>query len=228
MSEQATDETLSKRRHPSARIVRWTCAVIAGALIGSTVSGVPTGLIPQWAYWHISHTALSGTPTCGDTSYLAADRISNADAFNELPSRGGNTYDAGNTVDSNRDTAWLQHFPSRNRHAWITWTLEQPKHVSLVCIRAGYTKNYGTYTSNERLRTVTLHAAGCASRVFIIKDYFDAPKKYLRPPWDDWQSLPYSCHTSRVELTIDATYPADGQSSDTGVSDVAIFSSPFL
>lgn len=129
---------------------------------------------------------------------------------------------AGNTVDGDVNTSWLQFWPSMSTARgegssdYIEWSFSHSYDVRLICVVNGWPEDRDTYTKTLPISTATIYstdpnstppisgsprrAATCAVRQARFADYLDAHGNVRFA--DQWQPVSFHCITSDVVLRI--------------------------
>jgi hypothetical protein len=134
-------------------------------------------------------------------------------------------YTAGNTTDGDRRTAWVAPMGPGEQN-WIGWDLSRKRHVSLICVRPGFTRDYRTLAENGRPKDVVL--TGCSGlRKTHFQEAVDLEKHRTIKGFEygAWVSIPADCDTDAVRLSVRSTYPAADGSTLVAISDVRFFGS---
>jgi hypothetical protein len=127
----------------------------------------------------------------------------------------GRRYDAANTLDGDRTTAWNSDGKrvGDGIGVTLTYTFAQPVELRRVVVENGYAKSPDVYTWNERVRELEVDT-GSSRDVFLISD-----KKEPQELDADFGT------TSTVVLTIRAVY--SGQKyKDLAITEVSFFALP--
>jgi len=195
--------------------------IIVGLVIGS-VLGTPILQSVAFTRWHLAKRSLTASPTCDDTGWYSEVKPTDVQAFHSYQSGSSAAYSPGNTVDGNRETAWVAPFPTAPDQDWISWRLPRTTTIRLICIRNGYTRNYLTYAGNGRTRTAQL--SGCGPAVPLsLPDHVDLSKRELDDRWTEYLNVPVDCKADHVRLDVTATFPAYDNSHLVAISDIRFY-----
>jgi hypothetical protein len=135
-----------------------------------------------------------------------------ATASSTLRSKGGQRYDAANTVDGDRTTAWNSDGKRVGDGVGVTltYTFAQPVQLRHVVVENGYAKSPEVYGWNERVRELEVDS-GSRQEVFTLNDTKDPQELDA-----DFGA------TSTVVLTVRAVYPGQ-RYKDLAITEVAFF-----
>ena len=128
-------------------LARWVLLTAAAAVVGALVVVVlqPERTFDR-AWWHVGGFTLEGPTSCQETGWLDEVKVENPNAFTYEPS-----HSSPNSIDGNRDTAWIQRLRENGTNNWITWGFGSDHRVRLLCIRNGWTKDDDTHRETGQL-----------------------------------------------------------------------------
>jgi hypothetical protein len=143
---------------------------------------------------------------------------------------------AGNTIDGDVNTSWLQFWPSwstaqgKASSDYIEWSFAHSYDVRLICVVDGWPEDRNTYTQTLPISTAMIYSTDpssipptvgsprrsgtCAARQASFTDYLHADSTVTFA--DQWQSVRFHCVTSDLVLRVE------------GVSKASIANRPLL
>ncbi len=193
---------------------RLVASVLAGLvtfLLGAAAIAEP---VRDWTLWK-----LSGSPplTCQNPAWLEPAALINARAASNLRRDDGIDYFPGNTVDGQMSTAWVSRRTSNE--LWVSWDLERPVDVLLICVTPGYAKSPDRFTNQQQLREVQI-SLNDATHTFRIPQFNE----------DEYQKFysgrAYCPDCQEIVLTIRDTFPARNGDPEVAVSEVVVYADP--
>ena len=199
----------------SSPILTAGVVLIAGLLLIITFVGV----VFVYQYWKTSGSAAlpvsSATPTPARESGNAdPERPASAGALQIRTSASSvryavqaNTYDAKNTIDNSKRTAWIEGADGPGIGEWLRFDFGREINLHRIVILPGYFKSPQIWAQNNRLAAATLQFSDGSSNHFTFPDRMERQTLDVGPIKTRW-----------VRLVIDGVF--SGTDPDTAVSEV--------
>ncbi len=139
--------------------------------------------------------------------------VATVSASSSLPPSGGNTYDADNTLDDDRATAWNSDGAANPSGVGerLVLRFESPIWVKEVVVANGYQKDDERFFGNARIREARLIVDGGVEFDVLIEDLQGLQAIKLEPPQ----------LTRTVVLEVTAIYPGE-RFEDLAVSEIVV------
>lgn len=130
-------------------------------------------------------------------------------ASSVLASQSGNSYGAGNVLDGNPSTAWVEGVAGSGRGEYLTFRFDEPTTVQQIYITNGYTKSSKSFWNNARVAQLRLTASNGANQTVYLDDHAD------------WQGITTDAlkNVSWLQLRVADTYRG-AKWEDTAISEI--------
>lgn len=221
-----TAQTDAEERPPRSRLGRFAMSAVSlvvGLAIGAAAEQ-PLKQTFERVDWHREH-GLSGTPDCRDPGWYEPIRPSQATAYRQYEQKGERPeiFTADNTLDGEADSAWIGIFEPRTGRPAISWTLPRDRKLTLICLRPGWTRDYGTLAGNLRPEEIVIRGCEEGEVTARIPDRVDLTARELTDDWRSYHSLHLDCTADEVELFVTAAHQANDRSQLLAISDVRFY-----
>jgi hypothetical protein len=181
-------------------------------------------LAPGWIARHFQ------PPTCTNPRGLVQvtpEGVSGtAKPSDHFPIKGLVTYQAGNLVDGNTSTAWVEDKPGLGLGSDVNLRFDRSVDLRLVCVVNGYSQSWDLYKRNSRARLLGVSTdQGRASAMLTDAGSPDRPAVYQQI------SCPTGA-TSHLKMSLESAYAAQQDTSrikaypDTSISEVEVWVKP--
>jgi hypothetical protein len=217
-----------------SRVRNWFSWAFKNNFLIGILTGLISGVVVSFyltATGQAAFTALRNhfvKPSCANPEWLL--QVPSSDVFasayymqrDQVPGYGA-FHVAGNTIDGDLGTSWLQFWPSlstgsgKSSSDYIEWSFAKHYDVRLICIVNGWTEDVYTYKATLPIGGATVYATDeaapppvgspspsktCASQNESFKDYLQ--KNDTVEFAYQWQPITFHCVTNNVILHIDS------------------------
>lgn len=182
-------------------------------LLGSAAIADP---VRNWTLWKAS-----GSPpvTCQEPAWLEPATLINSRAASNIGRDDGVDYFPSNTVDGEMSTAWVAL--TTNQPLWISWDLEVPEDVVLICLTPGYAKSPDRFRNQQQLKDIRVSLNG-------VEHSFSLPRFAETEYQTFWTGRVYCPDCKKVEVEIVSTFPAARGDPEVAISEVVAYRDPRL
>ena len=209
---------------PSGGRLAWGLDKLITPVLVGVVLAVFGVLAPPWIAKRLQ------TATCQDPGDLVLAAPTSADGRakppDSFPTKGEVSYPAGNVVDGNTSTAWVEGETGLGLGAQLSLALDPDTDVRLVCIVDGYAESWDLYKRNSRVRLLRV-ATDQGTRTALLADAGTPDRPAVYQPLNTATGS-----TSRITLTIVSAYAAQRDAAsatayaDTSISEVEVWATP--
>lgn len=197
--------------------------LVIGVIVGAFMAH-PLEQSFKWVKWQSSHQ-FDGSPDCRDAGWYDEVPPQQATAYSQYQQKGDRPeiFTADNTHDDDPRTAWIGRFSGRADQDYIRWTLPRPTRIALICVRPGWTRDYGTLAGNLRPKDVVIRGCSEGDVHKEIPDRVNLAARTQARNAGSYYALPVKCTADEVELVVKSAHQANDDSQLIAISDVRFF-----
>lgn len=133
-------------------------------------------------------------------------------ASSRLASQGKNAYGVGNLVDGDEATAWVEGRKGDGIGEWLLVDFGEPKPVTVLEVRNGYTKSQDIFSKNSRVRDIEIVTSAGITRRLSLDDNGALQR----------MELPDLGEATWIQLRILSVYPGS-KYDDTAISELRVY-----
>lgn len=153
-----------------------------------------------------------------------------AEATSELDvvSKDNATYVAGNAIDGNYSTSWVEGVEGCGEGQMITLKFDQPHNISELCIYNGFLKDWARYVKNGKVITVVVDFCNGQAEQIDLNYNADLPEEEIPFTQDVLETckteivLEQECVTDTINITIINAIPGS-KYYDTAISEIEVY-----